>query len=314
MKTKTLKTIIRQHYIIKLIIPILLVAVGCILLFNNPYSKRMTPTPLAEPSYVKEAFDNGTRYVHITVDKLYYTGADLTLRGRTKGRVFYATDNDYIYYFVIANSLLPENYSELTNFDIKCSLTDEIRNYDSLIKTMSEKLDFSPEIIQALSCNIIFDQYFYGHSFALFFARVVLVLTLLIAMHIILMIIAIIDPVMSYALIPLRSYGNVRRLMKTVEAEWADSAEEITPSLYFTGSFVIIVKRLNVDIIPMDNVVWIYRYNELHHRKGRHPHVSHPLCIVSDSKKVYKTLHIDENAATSLIEHAQNYNPNIMIQ
>lgn len=314
MKKKTLKNIIRKHYTIKLIFPILIIAVCCAIIIISPHASAMRLRQLADPSYAEEVYNEGSRYVHITVDKLYYTGADLTLRNRLKGRVYYALKDDRIYYFVLNAKELPDDFKVLSNYDVKAALSFDHMDYNRIIDTMSRKLNFSVETIRALSSDIIFDQYYYTHSFSVFVSRSAFVIIIIALLHAVYIVAVLFKPHVSYSLLPLRYYGNAAELLNAAERDYAGTDECIAPSMYYTGTFIIILRKMSVDIIPLENVVWISRYNELHHTGHRNPHLQHPLCIVTDHKKVYKTPRLDVTTAARFIDTAQQDYPGIMIQ
>lgn len=313
MDKKSLKSIIRKHYTTKWIVTLIILIACIILSIFNPYAGRIQLVSVANPGLIESVYENNDRYVHITIDELYYTGIDVSSYKRNSARVYYTVSEDRIYYVILTNSGLPKDYNVILNREIKACLMPNFSLSSELNSIMSDKLNYSPEVLASISSPIIIDQYSYLHSISILFARFVLVLIILAGIHLIIILLTIVKPSWSLALLSLRQYGNRTRIFNAAEEEFKLSSVPIYHDIYYTGSFLIIIRASRIDIIPLENIVWVYQYNELHHKRGYH-HISHPICLVSDTKKLYKTPSISKDISKTLIDRIQADYPQIMIE
>lgn len=83
-------------------------------------------------------------------------------------------------------------------------------------------------------------------------------------------------------------------------------------NIYMTENFLIYTSGFHVEIIPLENIVWLYNYNVIHRTKGR-AKAYFPLCIVTDCKKIYKIHHINQQTSDKIIDIIQTRYPEVMV-
>ena len=312
MNTRSLKQIIRKRYISRLFIPlIVLAAVGLLALLNPPGSKYKA-SAVTEPSQTSALFADQSKYVKMTAETLFYSGVDYKINDKVKARIYYTLDDEKCYYFIISSNKLPENYGTLENFTFTAKLIDDRELFNKITASVSKELDFSTSGIKEYSSPIIISQYHYVHGFTTFYIIMLLIICVFCAIHLFFVLAILIAPSLSNPSMHLRRYGNRKSLFSLACSEFAVSKATACKNVYITDTFLISISRMNVDIIPLENIVWIYNYNVLHNSKGK-TKMYFPLCIVTDCKKLYKIHRITQKTSDRIIDVIQSRFPEIMV-
>lgn len=312
MNICSLNQLIRKRYISRLFLPVIVLITGVMLLVINPFESKYKPANITELSQTPELFENQSKYVKITADTLYYSGIDYQINNKVKARIYYTLENDVCYYFIISSGRLPDNYSTLENFSFNAQLIDDNDLLRKINAAISRELDFSISGLKETSCPVIISQYHYTHGFATFYLMALLLICTISAIHIIFILCIIAAPTLSQTVMYLRKYGNRKTLYALACSEFDVSTATACKNVYITDSFLISIARMNVDIIPLENIVWIYNYNVLHKSKGS-PKMYFPLCIVTDCKRLYKIHRITQKTSDRIIDVIQSRFPEIMV-
>ena len=91
-----------------------------------------------------------------------------------------------------------------------------------------------------------------------------------------------------------------------------ESKKKKWKNIYITDTFLISITKTDTDIIPLENIVWIYNYNEIQHQRGL-TKLLHPLCIVTDRKKVFKIKHLSQKVSDTVINKILSRYPEILV-
>ena len=107
----------------------------------------------------------------------------------------------------------------------------------------------------------------------------------------------------------------IKRGYSGIEVE--DGCEEIVRNLKNIVSLEkrtkqIAYDRQNIFIVPLENIVWAYKYSYLNHF-SLHKKISYSLCIVTDQKKRYTVHNKPKNGVDLVLNQLQTRFPEIMI-
>lgn len=300
-------------YLPRLIIPIILFVFLLIVLIINPLKDHMKPFKVSELSSINTLYESDTRNVIFTADSLYYSGVDYHMSGRTVAKIFYTLENGKCYLFVICEDELPKDYNTLNDFTVKAHLTHNDNMYETVIASLSDELKFSEALLQNIVSHTFINQYGYVHSFETFTIYALLIFTILVLIDIIFIVIVFFNPHISIPFFKLRKYGRTKSTYALAEKEFNESAAMFSENLFVSDTFFFGVTRAyNIVVIPLEHIVWIYKYNEFTSRNGK-ANIKCPLCIVTNRKIFTKIPHVPEEVSDDIISYLQNRFPEIMI-
>ena len=312
MKTRNLKKLIRNIYASRIILPAIVLIIAAIVLVINPFDRRNKIVTVDALSDIGRLYSEKAGYIQCTADRLYYTGLDYTVNSNIKARVYYTLENNKCYIFIISSEKLPDEWTSLDNFSMNAKLIRNNSTYDSVIASLARELEFSAKGLHEIVEPTIISQYDYVHSFSSFYFVLILALCILSGVDLLLLILVLIIPTLSPPVIRLRKYGNSATLFAIAQAEF-DTAQAIgRKNIYITDTFLISYTKTGIDIIPLENITWIYRYNELH-RSGHRTRLYHPLFIVTDCKKTYTIHHVSSKVSDKILDTLQTRFPSILV-
>ncbi len=300
-------------YLLRLIIPIILFIILLIVLIINPLKDHINPYKVNKLSSIDTLYDSDTRNVICTVDTLYYAGVDYRINDRIMARVYYTIEDGICYLFLICDDKLPEDYSVLTDFTVKAHLTHNDNMYETVIASISDELEFSTDLLSRLTPATFVNQFDYVHSAETFFIYALFVFTVMVFVDIIFTVIVFLNPYISLPFFRLRKYGRMKSTYALAEQEFNESAAMFSENLFVSETFFFGVTRAcNMVVIPLEQIVWIYKYNEFTNKNGR-ADIQCPLCIVTENKIFTKIPHVPEDVSDDIISHLQSRFPEIMV-
>ena len=312
MNTNNLTASIRKCYFPRVILPAVLIAACIVFAIINPFESRYKSVELKKLSDTPDLYENHSGYVKLTADTLYYAGIDYRTNGRVRARVYYTINNDVFYFFLISTEELPEDYGTIHNYEMSARLIKNGSLFRRITADISRELGFPESDFEDLCSHVIVSQYHYVHGFTSFYLVALLVLCALSAIQLSEIILVLAMPQLSHAVFMLRHYGSRRGLYGQACEEFASSATLMEKNIYMTENFLIYTSRFHIEIIPLENIVWLYNYNVIHKSKGR-AKAYFPLCIVTDCKKIYKIHHITQHTSDRIIDLIQSRYPEVMV-
>ena len=312
MKTRSLKKIIRKIYASRIVVPAVILIAATIILIVNPFDRKGKVVKIDNLSEVSLLYSQKAGYIQCTPDRLYYAGLDYTVNGKIKARVYYTLNEGKCYIFMVSSEKLPDEWTSLDNFTVNAKLIRNNSTYDSVIASLARELDFSVKGMHEIVEPTIISQYDYTHSFSSFYFVLIIALCILSCIDLLLLVLVVAVPTLSPPVLRLAKYGNAATLFAIAQTEFDTAQATGRKNIYITDTFLISYSQTGLDIIPLENITWVYRYNELH-KKGRNTRLYHPLFIVTDCKKTYTIHHVSEKVSEKILDTLQTRFPSILI-
>lgn len=312
MKSLNLNSIIRVHNLKKLFIPVCLSIICAILALSGPAEKNLKAATVSSLSDINSLYESKNTYVQINADRLFYTGTDYVVKNSPVAKIYYCIQDEKCYFFIISSKELPKDYETLDNYTVNAYLTTDNNLYSHIVADMSRKLNFSIDGTMEVCNDIIISQYNTIHSFSKIYNIALLCVCLILAIHIIYIIFISIYPSLSRYVLALRRYGNRNALYALAQEQLSHNPMEFEKGLYMTDDFIIKTESSYISIIPIENIVWVYNYNDLRHH-GKKVSVKLPMCIVTDIRKIYKIPHVPVSCYKKIISMLLNKHPEIMV-
>ena len=299
-------------YLPRLIIPIILFIILVGLFLFNPFKNHISPAKITDLSAIDSMRSSRHMNVHVKVDKLYYTGVDYTVNGMIRARFYYTLSDGHCYFFLICKDKIPSKYSVINNPDVYAHLTHNDNMYKTLITSMSEQLKISEQQMAGIASPIFINQYDYVHSYETFFIYVLNIFTVMVVIDIIFIAIVFFNPHISLPFFKMRKYGKLKKLFELAQKEFDLCLAIYGEKVFITETFFIGVSiASNLEIVPLENIVWIYKSNEFISHHGE-PKMNCSLCVVTDQKHLIKIPHLPKEITEDIINKIQKLYPTVM--
>lgn len=310
MKNKNLRHILRKINIIKLAVLVLVLSAAVALMFLNPMDKKIKVTAVDDISKIEELYSSGSHYIQYTADSLYYSGVDYSVNGKIKAKVYYRLEAGRCYFFIISADKAPDTNESPATISLNARLIYNDNMYRSIIASLSDSIDFSLQGLEAVSSSILISQYG-AYGFGTYYTAALLIVCVILGAALVIRIFMIIFPPFSPSALYLGRYGIRKELFAAACEEFSAAAPPRVSGLYVTERFIFHITSGFADIIPIENITWIYTSNEIRHFHGT-PRINSTLCILTESRRTYKIRRISKKIAADIISELQTKCPSIM--
>lgn len=140
--------------------------------------------------------------------------------------------------------------------------------YNNLVKNVSEMVNFTEDGLKSVSCDLFINSYAYNTNYSRFMIIGFMIIALISLIFLVLLIIAAINPNYSSPVKALRKYGDYKTLFAIAVTEYDTAVAVGRKNVFITDTFLIIITKTDTDIIPLENITWVYDYNEVYHKKA----------------------------------------------
>lgn len=295
----------------KLIMPLVFLFVVLLLYFHTPVRDFVSYPTADSPKEAQKVFDEPHSYARINVKDLYYTGLEQYINGNTTGYFYYTLFEGEVYYILISDK---QFHSEPSLYIDEYSCVVRLQKDPSLITRlslhMSRELNWEPASLQAITCDVIFNQARLQRGFEYVFVLILLICVVLASIHIVIVLVSLIFPKLSLCALRLRRYSEGDMYQKACE-QYAN-ATPMAPSFYITEDFFIGYDKANIYIVPIKHIVWAYFFGTLNTRLFK-TRLTYSFCVVTDKKKHFTLKQKKKEDAEYVLNALQARFPEIMI-
>lgn len=317
MSDRTLINVIRKVNLPKLIFPILLIIALVLTTLLGPMKSFIIREKINFPDQISSAFHDNKKFVTVNLNDLYYTGINYTNKHKVKGCYYYCLYNDNCYYILISTKTLgltsntDSPPAHIDNFKHSVLLKQNQEEIGQLTELMSRQLNWTSKALNMITSKIIMDEHHIsiGREYHLLTIMIIILLSSII--HIIIVIRILINPARSRTVKRLIKLNKTSDIFSIAKAEYEDF-KMIAPGIMLTSNFYIAYDNQNIFIVPLENIVWAYKYSYLNHF-SLHKKISYSLCIVTDQKKRYTVHNKPKDGVDLVLNQLQTRFPEIMI-
>lgn len=279
---------IKTLYTKRLTGPILYLVFACILWLTLPITSVVSPTKLAHISDMEQLYTEDAVYVSASLKKLKFTGYTKERFHGTVGYYYYMDNPDKNECFIILLSPSSSEHGlpEIEQLDIHGKILSADDNYDALLTNLSTDLSWTDSGIRSKVNMYYLSEPDFGYGFGVFLFILLLATCIFALVVIILYILFILRPDLSPPCQNLGHFGKPRELLALAEEELATLPQLATEDMFITEHFFIETSKYGVAIVPIQEIIWIYKHSTLHKLFWYHFSISYTLSITAN-KHVY---------------------------
>ncbi|MCI9539575.1 MAG: hypothetical protein HFG39_00755 [Lachnospiraceae bacterium] len=297
----------------RLIYAAVMLFITCCIFYYIPFFDVVWPAKITDPTTIVELYQNDIACVELTVDTLYYSGYDYMENGKVTGSYYYNLYNGTCIYFLLSNAQCNNRQDILTKIPIKARLESGGKLLSSLIQKMSADLNWTPQGLSAVSSHIIINamDYLLVKNIALLIATLLVFSVSLLVL--IKMICYMAYPILHPACFRLRHYGPIKEQIKLAEFELGQEPILKKGIFTITEHFLIASSKIQLYLLPLDKIVWVYKHSSLHRLSFKHVHITYTLRVIAKKKlKLVASMQPKEDV-DAVIDHISAYCPDALI-
>lgn len=304
---------IKEYYKRRLLMPILYLIL--LILSWNIFSLNEVffPTQIASDSTLESLAKEKKQYVSTTLSNLYFTGYTRTFLGNTVGYYYYTVANEECFFVLLTPKSCEEGLPSIKELTVSAKLIKGGDTFTLLLNNIAKDLNWtsggiknkvSPYHLSEADFNPI------GNTVLFCFIALTGVYAL---SSVICSFIYIKKPILSPSCQDLKLFGNPKELLSLAEEELATLPQLATEDIFITEHFFIFTSVYGNAIIPIDEILWIYKYSTLNKFLWHHFSISYTLHITANKRLYLQCPKNIKSDIDGIIDYLEEANHNILV-
>lgn len=279
---------IKAFYKRRLFSPILYLILLAILWIIFPLGSMLMPSSMDFSKNFTASYEEGKRYVRASLKNLQFTGYTSESHGSTRGYFYYTIQGGQCSIVLLSPSTCEEGLPSIDSLKVTGRIVKGKETYRELLSALARDLawtesgiagqlpayylsepDFNP-----LTTKILFVIYFGTMAYSLLY---LLMCGLFIRF-----------PVLSPVCQNLVVFGHPSEMLAEAEEELATLPQLAAEDMFITEHYFIMTSPYGNAILPIQEILWIYKHSTLHKFLWYHFSISYTMHITAN-KHVYVT-------------------------
>lgn len=277
---------IRKTSIKHFLLPIIPLGLAFFLLASLPFKEVFYPIEVSSSQEAIEQFHNGANYVIVNPEKIYYSGYDI-MKGDTVDGVYYydiASDSKCFFYYLDEAKGNIIEAGKNTGIFVKFEKSDGL--FENMLELLSSTIDWDYNDLEKITVKEIMvqaDNQIWKYQ--LTFAAILFIIVYCGCMFLSNMIYAIV-PVLHPAIRRVKRYNKYKSYKAMSEDLDYQVVTDILEAggMYITEKYFIHLGAFYVDIIPLNEIVFVYEHSKIRNFSNLHFKISYTLNVKGKKK------------------------------
>lgn len=274
---------IKSLYRRRLIGPLLYLVFATMVWGALPVASAAFPAKLAQVSDLAKMHAGKNVYVSASLSGLKFTGYTKTQFNRATGYFYYidSPSQDECCIVLLSPSTCEQGLPEIEEVTIRGKILASDASHEALLDNLASDLSWTVPGIRSKTSSYYLSEpdFRYGLGMSLF---VLLAGSCVMAMcNALLFLLFMKRPDLSPPCLKLRHFGKPKDLLALAEEELATLPQLATDDMFITEHFFIEISKYGIAIVPIQEIVWIYKHSTLHKLFSHHFSISYTLHIIA---------------------------------
>lgn len=306
---------IKSLYRKRLIAPMLYLILAAVLWTTLPVLSVTFPTKLSKLSQMERLYQNKDVYVSASLKDIKFTGYTKTLFNRTIGYFYYIgnADERECSVILLSPTTCEQGLPVIHKLSVRGKILAADQNYNALLENLSSDLSWTLSGIRSKVNGYYLSEPDFRYEAGIFLFFILTVSTVFSCLSILLCVLFMARPDLSPPCQMLGHFGKPRELLALAEEELATLPQLATEDMFITEHFFIETSKYGIAIVPIQEIIWIYKHSTLHKLFWYHFSISYTLNITAN-KHVY--IHCPKNIKSDIdgiIDYLSEANHNILV-
>lgn len=280
---------IRTVYAKRLVAPLIYIGILVLIWLLTPALSYVIPVHYDSVSTALKVESTKNRCVEVTLRELKFTGYIQTRFQVTSGYYYYTIIDDKCCIALLSPTACEEGNPQIEEVTIRAAVRHIPDNMEALFEKIADTLEWSASGVQAIMPELMFSQADISTVAGFVFVAFVFATGIFALISALSFLIYIIAPYMSPTGRMLGLFGRRKRLLAQATEELATLPQLATEDIYITENFFIAFTSKSVTVLPISEIVWVYKHSTLHKFLWYHFSISYTLHIVAN-KHIYVQL------------------------
>ena len=256
---------------------------------------------------------NGNRYVRMTFTDLKFSGYTCETYGQTRGYYYYTTQKNNCSIILLTPHTCEEGLPTIDRLTVTGRIVKGKESYLALLSQLSSDLNWTETGIRNQLSSYYFSEPDYHLTttrilfFAYFGSMIYTVLYLLICM------VYIRFPVLSPPCQNLIVFGHPGQILAEAEEELATLPQLATEDMFITEHYFIMTSPYGNAIVPIQEILWIYKHSTLHKMLWYHFSISYTMHITANKHMYVNCPKNTKSDIDGIMDYLAEANHNILV-
>lgn len=277
---------IKEHYKRRLIMPTFYLLLLLLVWNIFSLSKVFFPQQLASDTTLNSLAKEKVQYVTTTLHDLNFTGYTRTFWGNTTGYYYYTVANGECFFVLLTPESCEEGLPSIKELPISAKLIRGGNTFSELLNNVANDLNWTPSGIKSKVSPYHLSEADFNPIGNVLLLSFITITGLYALISVICSLTFINNPLLSPPCQDLKLFGNPKELLALAEEELATLPQLATEDIFITEHFFIFTSVYGNAVIPIDEIIWIYKYSTLNKFLWHHFSISYTLHITAN-KRLY---------------------------
>lgn len=297
----------------KLFAPIIYFILLIFLWFYFSMADLLFPLHLSSSELKTANFDASGSYVHVTLKDLKFTGYTQTKYGRTTGYFYYTIQDSTCILVLLSPTTCEQGLPSIEEVSINGKICENSQSFSELRGLLATDLNWTEDGILRKSLGFYLSEPDYNPIANFILFTVFFVTGGYTLLCFILYVLWIFFPVLSPPCQNLALFGKPKELLEQAEEELATLPQLATEDMFITEHFFIETSKYGVAVVPIKEIVWIYKYSTLHKFFWYHFSISYTLHITANKHFYIRCPKNIKSDIDGIIDYLSEANHDILV-
>lgn len=307
--TKNIKEFYKRRLTAPILYLLLLVAVWFIFSLSSP----LFPNTLAFSDTLESAYREDVEYVHVVLNDLKFTGYTRNFLGSVNGYYYYTMRGDECIIVLLSPRTSEQGLPVIRQVSFNAKIIKGEEPFDSLLSNLATDLNWTENGIRNKVSHYVLSEPDYNMVGNMILYVIVFATGGYALVSLCLYIIYIFFPLLSPPCQDLALFGNPKKLLEQAEEELATLPQLATEDMFITEHFFIETSVYGNAIVPIDEIIWIYKYSTLHKFFWYHFSISYTLHISANRHLYIQCPKNIKSDIDGIIDYLSEANHNILV-
>ncbi|MCR5640632.1 MAG: hypothetical protein K6G04_04680 [Lachnospiraceae bacterium] len=315
---------IRSFYERKLVFPIVVLVLLLVLSLFYPVKSMIFPSlvpgNVKSASATEERYDLGylynhkQKYVYVTLEDLYFTGYRKEWLGSTDGYYYYTLLDDDCLIVLLEPESCQQGISTIDQITIQAEILKNAATEDRLLDHLAEDLSWSKNGITENFSSYMLSEPDCNDTITNLLRWFIVLSVIGCVGAILLYLLFILVPTLSPPVLKLNGYGKrPRKILEEAEEELATLPQLATEDMFITEHYFIETSSFGVAIVPIQEIIWIYKYSTLHKLLWHHFSISYTLHITAKHRRYIRCPKNIKSDIDGIMDYLAEANHDILV-
>lgn len=307
--TKNIKAFYKRRLFAPILYLLLLILLWCLFSLSAP----LFPDSLASSDTLESAYRNDVEYIRADLSDLKFTGYTQSFLGRITGYYYYTMHNDECIIVLLSPDTSDQGLPRIEHANFYGKIIHGSENFELLLDNLATDLNWTENGIHNKISQYVLSEPDYNMIGNLVLYVVLFCTGGYALVCLLLFILYIFFPLLSPACQDLALFGNPKKLLEQAENELATLPQLATEDMFITEHFFIETSVYGNAIVPIDEIIWIYKYSTLHKFFWYHFSISYTLHISANRHLYIQCPKNIKSDIDGIIDYLAEANHNILV-